>query len=148
MIKLRNFTNADISLLKKCKYEDETNREIQEKIKLWNSKNVDGKYYEMFAIVDNDMPVGMISLYQHTQSVISCGPEIFEEYRGKGYGTQAVGMAIDVAKKKGYKIVVAQIRKDNEKSIMLHQRLGFELDHEYINKRGNEVGFYIKYIGE
>lgn len=26
----------------------------------------------------------------------------------------------------------------------IQQKLGFELDHEYVNRRGNEVCFYIK----
>ena len=89
----------------------------------------------------------MVSLYQHTKNIISCGPEVFEEYRKRGYGSLAVCKALDIAKNMGYKIAVAQIKKDNLASIMLHEKLGFEKDHEYINKRGNTVCFYIKSIG-
>ena len=127
MIKLRNFTNADISLLKKCKYEDETNREIQEKIKLWNSKNVDGKYYEMFAIVDNDMPVGMISLYQHTQSVISCGPEIFEEYRGQGYGKALLLQVISDLISCNPLPLRLQVSGENIPAVSLYKKTGFQI---------------------
>lgn len=146
MFTLRNFTNKDIEVLQKNKYTNEDIKNIQHKIELWNSKECDGKYYEMFAIVDDDMIVGMVSLYQHTKNVISCGPEIFEKYRKQGYGNQAMCQALDIVRDMGYKIAVAQIRKDNLGSIRLHEKLGFEMDHEYVNKRGNEVCFYIKCI--
>lgn len=148
MLALRNFTNEDILTLQINRYPSEKPRDIQEKIELWNSKNDDGKFYEMFGIFDDSKLVGMLSLYQHSKYVISCGPEVFEKYQRKGYGTEAMQIAINVARDLGYKIAVAQIRNDNTASIRLHKGLGFELDHEFVNKKGNEVGFYMKYIGE
>jgi len=146
MLDLRNFNENDIDILKKYRYPNEEVESILRKIELWNCKDSDGKYYEMFAIVDDTKIVGMVSLYQHTNSIISCGPEVFEEYQKHGYGSQAVCKALDIAKSMGYKIAVAQIRIDNLASIRLHEKLGFEMDHEYVNKRGNEVYFYIKSI--
>ena len=54
--------------------------------------------------------------------------------------------AYNYAKKSGYKIATAQIRKDNVASIRLHEKLGFILDCEMLNKRGNEVYIYIKLL--
>ena len=108
----------------------------------WFDKN--GETNGLFTIVEDNTVVGMVSLYQHTQNIISCGPEVFAEYRRLGYGTQAVLQALKIAKDMGYKIAVAQVRKDNFESIRLHEKLGFEMDHEYVNKRGNEVCFFIK----
>ena len=62
-----------------------------------------------------------------------------KEYRRKGYAFEAMKQAYEYAKKRGYKIATAQIRKDNIASIQLHKKLGFALDREMINKRGNEV---------
>ena len=62
-----------------------------------------------------------------------------KEYRRKGYAFEAMKQAYEYAKKSGYKIATAQIRKDNIASIQLHKKLGFALDREMINKRGNEV---------
>ena len=103
--------------------------------------------FEMFAIAEDDTVVGMVSLYEHGKNIISCGPEVFEEYRKQGYGVRAVCEALNIARDRGYEIAVAQIRKDNQGSLRLHEKLGFEMEHEYINRRGNEVCFYIKYIG-
>ncbi len=146
MLNLRNFNENDVHILKKHRYPNEDVKSILQKIELWNTKDSDGKYFQMFAMTDNEKIVGMISLYQHTKSIISIGPEVFENYKGQGYGTQAVNVAIEIAKDNGYKIAVAQIRKNNLASIRLHEKLGFEMDHQYINKRGNEVLFYIKSI--
>lgn len=89
--------------------------------------------------------VGMISLQEHSKSVISCGPEIFEEYRRKGYGYGAMNRALELGKEKGYRIASAQIRTDNKASISLHNKVGFETDYyEYVNGRGNKIYLYIK----
>ena len=53
-------------------------------------------------------------------------------------------LAYEYAKKQGYRIATAQIRKDNFASIRLHEKLGFILDCEMINKRGHEVFIYLK----
>ena len=59
----------------------------------------------------------MISLYEHSKWVVSCGPQIFEGECRKGYGYEALLRALLVAHDKGYKIAVAQIRTDNTASI-------------------------------
>ena len=100
----------------------------------------------MFAIVEGDNIVGTVSLHQHNNYIISAGPEIFTEYRRKGYAFEAIEQAYEYAKKRGYKIATAQIRKDNIASLKLHKKLGFVLDCEMINKRGNEVYIYIKLL--
>lgn len=99
----------------------------------------------MFGIFDDYNMVGMISLQEHSKSVISCGLEIFEEYRRKGYGYDAMNRALKLCKKKGYQIASAQIRTDNNASISLHNKVGFETDYyEYVNGRGNKIYLYLK----
>ena len=103
------------------------------------------KYFEMFAIVKNEEMVGCISLYQHSENVISCGPEIFDAYQRQGVAKEAMSLTMDIAKSKGYKVVLQQIRADNVASIALHNSLGFETDgYIYRNKKGNEVLIYLK----
>ena len=56
-------------------------------------------------------------------------------------------LAMDIAKSKGYKVVMQQIRADNVASIALHNSQGFETDgYVYTNKKGNEVLIYIKVL--
>ncbi len=51
------------------------------------------------------------------------------------------------AASKGYRLVMQQIRTDNEASIKMHEKLGFErLDSVYRNRKGNEVCLYFKII--
>ena len=57
---------------------------------------------------------------------MSIGPEVFGEYRRKGFAKEAMICACEMAKEKGFKIVSQQIRTNNAASIALHLSLGFE----------------------
>ena len=145
MITLRNFNENDIEVLKRMS-PSKTENEISLMLNKWNKREFNGKYSEKLAVCDEDTVVGYIFLYQHNEYIISAGPEIFEEYRCKGYAYEAMRQAYDYAKKSGYKIATAQIRKNNIASIRLHEKLGFILDCEMLNKRGNEIYIYIKLL--
>lgn len=144
MIQLRNFTIKDIPVLRQYSYSNKSQEEIEKLIADWNTKLYNDRYFEMFAITEQETIVGYVSLYQHTESVVSCGVEIYPEYRRKGYAFCGVTKALQISKEQGYKIATAQVRTDNAASIALHKKLGFELDHAYKNKKGNDVYFFLK----
>lgn len=145
MILLKNFTSADAQILHLYTYPDMSVEQIESIISEWNEKQYNGKYFEMFAIWHQETLVGSISLFQHSEKVISIGPEIFPSYQRKGYAKQAMRLVCVMAKEKGYKIVSQQIRVNNEPSIALHQSLGFETnDLIYTNAKGNQVSIYLK----
>ena len=140
MITLRNMVESDGPELQKKKYGSNTIAEIQEKVRIMNTKVYNARYFEMFAIINRLEMVGMISLYEHSESVVSFGIEIFEHYRRKGYAYEALLQALSIARNKGYKIVTVQIHVDNVASIALHKKAGFETDfYEYINRKGTKV---------
>ena len=113
----------------------------------WNTHIFNGNYFEIFAITNNEIVVGMISMYEHSKSVISIGPEIFEEYRRKGLAKSAMEKAISIAQKQQYAIVLQQVRTNNEASIKLHESLNFEKDNsKNKNKKGNDIYLYLKCI--
>ncbi|HIT33878.1 MAG TPA: GNAT family N-acetyltransferase [Candidatus Faecousia intestinigallinarum] len=144
MITLRDFTDNDAETLKIHQYSQLSVEEISKMIGEWNQKQIDGRYFEMFALVDENIVVGSISLYQHTKHIVGCGPDIFSPYRRQGFAYCGMTLVLEYAKQRGYKVAVAQVRKNNLASIALHQKLNFELDHDYINTKGYEVYFYIK----
>lgn len=144
MITLRNFTEADALELQRNKYRHKTISEVQDMIREMNRKCYNDKYFEIFAVVHQGNIVGMISLYEHSKWVVSCGPEIFENECRKGYGYEALLRVMLVAREKGYKIAVAQIRTDNVASIALHKKARFEMEHEYVNSKGNAVYFMMR----
>ncbi|MBQ9768147.1 MAG: GNAT family N-acetyltransferase [Lachnospiraceae bacterium] len=144
MIQLRNFKIEDIPALKAHSYPNRTQEDLENLIVDWNTKRCGERYFEMFAIEENETVVGSVSLYQHTESVVSCGVEIYPEHQRKGYAFCGVTKALQIATEQGYKIATAQVRTDNAASIALHKKLGFELDHEYKNKKGNDVYFFLK----
>lgn len=113
----------------------------------WKEKEFDGRYFEMFAVVRDDEIVGSISLYQHSKNVVSCGPETFACYQRQGVAQTAMRLAMEYAKKKGYGLVLQQIRVDNYASIELHKKIGFETDgYVYKNRKGNDVLIFIKLL--
>lgn len=147
MIVLRNFRDTDASIFQEKHSRHLPLEEIKELFRKWNLKEYEGKYFEMFAIIKDEDIVGRISLYQHSVNVISCGPEIFEGCCRQGFAKEAMGLAMEISKNKGYKVVMQQIRTDNGASIALHNSLGFETDgYVYRNKKGNEVLIYVKVL--
>lgn len=98
-----------------------------------------GRYFEMLAVMDDKVCVGFVSLYEREDGAVSCGPEIKPQYRRQGYGYVAVWSALERAKRMGYSKAVAQVRRDNDASIALHQKLGFAQCRSYVNKKGHPV---------
>ena len=140
---LRGMNESDIELVASKMKIDQT--EAKNLIEQWNTHFVNGHFFEMLAVLDGDSVVGMISLYEHSKSIISFGPEIFEEYRRNGFGKTAMIEAIGRAKEKKYSIILQQVRTDNIASIRLHESLGFEKDNSiYKNRKGNDIFLYLK----
>ena len=145
MILLRNLKKEDASELQEYVYSDLSTEQVEALICDWDKKQFNGKYFEMYAIVSDEKIVGTISLYQHSSEVISIGPEIFCEYRRKGFAKEAMICACQMAKEKGFKIVSQQIRTNNAASIALHRSLGFETSElVFTNAKGNQVYIYLK----
>lgn len=145
MVTLRNFQNEDANILKQYKHSNMSIKEIQDMIGDWNKLEFNGKYFEMFAVENNGKIVGTISLYQHSENVVSIGPEIFPIFQRQGFGVEAMNLALDLAKSRKYKIVFQQIKINNIPSINLHKRLAFETDdYCFMNKKGKEVLIFIK----
>ena len=145
MILLRNFKQEDALELQKCGYSYMSQEQVEALICEWSKKKFGDKYFEMFVIVSDGKIVGTVSLYQHSREVVSIGPEVFCEFRRKGFAKEAMIHACQMAKEKGFKIVSQQIRTNNAASIALHRSLGFETSgHVYTNSKGNQVSIYLK----
>lgn len=143
MITLRKFNASDEETIssKMNVPADVAKRLISE----WDATQYQGRYFEMFAITEDDTVVGTISLYELSHSIISIGTEVFEEYRKHGYARAAMQQAIQLAQAKKYPVVFQQVRVDNPASIRLHESLGFEKeDSVYTNKKGRDVYLFVK----
>ena len=144
MVDIRSFHKDDASLLKQLRYTELDENEIARIIDEWSAKQFNGKYFEMFAVVDEKSIVGQVSILEHGKNIVSFGVEIYSKYRRKGYAYISSEIVLDYARQMGYKIAVSQVKIDNEASLALHKKLGFEVDHDYVNKKGNAVFFLIK----
>ena len=106
----------------------------------------EGSFFEFFVVYDDNKVLGFMSLLAHSKHIISCSPEIKKEFRGKGFGKAAETLALKYAKDKGFTIAVATVNDDNNASISLHEKLGFELAKKYHNKKGLLMRYYIKLL--
>jgi RimJ/RimL family protein N-acetyltransferase len=147
MVSIRNFTLRDIAVLQKQPTYDKPVEEVKTMIEKWNKKDYQGRYFEMFAITEDQEIKGTISLYQHTSSAVSIGLEIFLGYYRQGYGFQGEKLALEYAKKLGYKIAAGNVQVDNPASIALQKKLGFEIYREWITPNGQSMYFFIKSLG-
>ncbi len=103
MIAIRSFNENDALLLKQMHYKECDENIIKDIIEEWNTKEYKGKYFEMFAVVDDECLVGQVSIYEHSKNIVSLGVEIYPEYRRKGYAYISSGLVLDYAKKKDIK---------------------------------------------
>lgn len=136
---LRSFTSDDWVVIQQYQYPNFSRFEIEKMISNWNLKEYDGKYFEMFAIVDAINIVGYVSLLEQENGYVSEGVEIFTPYKRQGFAYSAVLQLLQHAKEKGYRTVTAQVRQDNIASLALHNKLGFTILSDFTNKRGHLV---------
>lgn len=139
MIILHPITLNDADLFDNTSYSSMLPDAMAKMLQASLAKNHEGKYFQLFAVMDDTLCVGFVSLYETAPGEISCGPEIKPQYRQQGYGYLAVRAALEQATLMGYTMAIAQIRQDNTASISLHQKLGFALCRSYTNKNGHPV---------
>ena len=145
MIYLQHFSSDDADVIKTHQYPDMPIDEIPRTISEWNSRSFQGRYFEMFAVLNDETIIGSISLFQRSRSVASVSVGIFEPYRRSGLASEAMLLIMEHAKKLGYNIIQDQVRTDNAASIRLHEKLSFESDHYvYRNEKGNPVYLFLK----
>ena len=142
MTELRKLTVADAALLRSALYPQLEVDQVRQMILQWDQGEVDGKKFEMLAVIRDSQIAGTVSLYQQEGAAVSFGIEIAENFRRCGIATEAGKMAICYAAKSGYQKMVSQVRQDNAASIALHARLGFLLTEGTVNRKGNPVFLY------
>lgn len=136
MVCIRHFTENDIDAIRANQYPVAAKEEILNMLHGGNAGSFHGKSLEMFAVLFEDTVVGSVSLFQSSQNIASLGLEIYQAYRQRGFASQTMRLAMDHAKKLGYKIIQNQARADNIASICLRERLSFESDYYiYKNKK-------------
>lgn len=144
MVLLRHFEESDAEVLQTYKLSGKGKDNIISMIHDWNMLSYKGHYFEMFAIQNDATVVGSISIYERSKRIASFGIEIFVPYRRMGHAYEAMRLMIEFATKKGFKIILQQVRNDNLASICLHEKLGFETDnYVYENQKGHKVLIYL-----
>lgn len=146
MIYLKPITFDNINDFKNTSYDNMTHEQKEELITESVNKVHHNMYFEFLVVYNDDVAIGFMNLFAHSEHIISCGPTIKEEFKRKGFGFEAEQLALKYAKEKGFTIAVGGVDDNNIASIKLHEKLGFELDRKYLNKRGRTIRLYIKAI--
>lgn len=145
MIVLRHFEQKDVGSIRNSLYPDLSETEITDLITEWNSCVYQGRYFEMFAVIAGSRIVGYVSIYEKSRNIASAGIEIYSAEREKGFGSDAMAALLEYAAEKGYRVILDQVSEDNQASIRLHEKLGFESDGcVYRNRKNHEVFLYLK----
>jgi GNAT superfamily N-acetyltransferase len=78
----------------------------------------------------NDLPVGIAALYRKTESV-ELGELlqvwICPEYRSKGIAVQVMDSVFQWAAENGFRTVLANIARGNERAVQFYRKYGFKL---------------------
>jgi RimJ/RimL family protein N-acetyltransferase len=95
-----------------------------EHMQWWYSRNADW----IKLIIENDrVPIGILNIGQMDHWSPEIGYALLSEYHGQGFGTEAVKMALEWLKSRGYGYCHTTVSKDNERSLNLLKRLGFTI---------------------
>ena len=147
MIILRHFEHKDVKSIQDNLYPNLSENDLLDLISEWNSRIYQGRYFEMFAVESDGRIVGYVSIYEKSRSIASAGVEIFSEERRKGFASDAMADLLEYASERGCQIILDQVRRDNQASIRLHEKLGFESDgYVYRNQKNDEVLLYLKLL--
>lgn len=144
MIYLKPITSDNINDFVGTSYDAMSFEQKQNMIDESIKKIHNGSYFEFLVVYSEDVVVGFMNLFAHSKHIISCGPTIKDEYQNKGFGFLAETLALEYAKGKCYTIAVGGVDDNNIASIALHEKLGFEMDRKYQNKKGRTIRVYIK----
>lgn len=103
-----------------------------------------GNYFEMFSLREGNDVLGFVSLYSKDPGVVSIGLDIREQYRHQGYGTRSADPIAELLAEKRFASIRNTVRTDNEASIRLHKKLGFDCVDRYTTEHGKEVFVFEK----
>ena len=83
----------------------------------------------MLRLLDGDEPVGLVDLDTRRGAHAGCGwlslLYLIPEYRGKGYGIQALGRAIVPFRQQGRRALRLLAAEDNAPALAFYEREGF-----------------------
>ena len=144
MIRLEPVSEKSIRDFEHTSYSEMSDEEKLLMIRESLGQEHDGAYYELLAVLNGSRVVGFISLYAHSEHIISVSPEIKPAFRRKGFGYLGEQMALAYAKESGYTVASASVREDNGASIALHEKLGFEQGASCLSRSGRPIRIYIK----
>ncbi|MBO5248644.1 MAG: tRNA adenosine(34) deaminase TadA [Clostridia bacterium] len=135
-ISLRPFTQDDVPALKQYLYAKRSEKSIRAIVDQWNTRLLEGRYSETFAVVAEDTLAGYARLTETSRDSVQGEVLIFSHLRGRTYGGQAVRRILALAKERGYSSVTACVRTSGVAARRLCDSVGFVLCGERLSEKG------------
>ncbi len=137
MVKLRSVTEMDLPLIFTARsnpdiyqgfYSQKSPLKWEEHYNWWHSRPSSWKSFIIYLDDESVRPVGLINIGQMEHWSPELGWTLFAVSDwGKGYAKEAVKLAFDYLKSKNYQWCHTTIKMDNERSIHLAWKLGFQV---------------------
>ena len=145
-VTLKEITDLDISLLDYTEYKNLSEQNRRTLVKESNQGKHGGEYFKFYILEIDENAVGVMNLCGHGKDKISVAPEIFTEFRNKGFAALGLKKVYQMVKDLNFKTLVADIARQNQASVNLHLKLGFEIKDAYVSNRGREMLYLEKQL--
>lgn len=157
-ISFRPFRNDDAKIYASwledddlCMIVNEKKRNPEEVKEYQKSLTKDPKFIE-YIVIDNKTgkPIGDICLNLENKNSAGLKPTWGlmlgeSEYRKKGYGSEALALLFDYAKKKlGLKKIYGEVFPSNKEGLKFHTSFGLRTEKEVIDRDGKECYLFVK----
>ena len=121
---------------------------IEERIQWYEKKIQDG--YPIIVVEENNKVIGFATYgsfrpFPAFKYTIEHSIYIHEKHSNKGIGTMLLKKIIQICDEKGFATMVAGIDGSNDKSIRMHEKLGFKYSGT-INKAGYKFGKWLNLV--
>ena len=143
-IKLIPISLNDIEILDLTEYKNLSVESRRQLVRDSENGESRGEFFLFLLIKEGEEVIGVLNLCGHGRESVSIAPEIIEKHRNKGYAKASLTLAYEMAKKKGFKRVIAGIREENLISQRLHEKLGFKFIEDFVSKNGKAMKRYSK----
>jgi diamine N-acetyltransferase len=95
--------------------------------------------YEYYLVNKDKVSIGYFGFHVDFEklSMLLSKLYILKEYRGLGYGTEAMDFIIERASNSKNKEIILTVNRENEKTIKLYKKYGFSVTRELVNQFEN-----------
>ncbi|GLX70570.1 hypothetical protein MU1_49160 [Paenibacillus glycanilyticus] len=98
---------------------------------------IQNQHYVYYILQSEDQSVGYLSVREEKGKLFLSKFYVAKEYRGHGYASQAMAFLVQYGKERGLSHIWLTVNRDNDSSIAVYQKKGFQIVREQVADIGN-----------